>query len=137
MDYPIEGACQCGQVKFKIHDAPKMVAACHCTECQKLATAPYSVTAIFDSDKLEFSGEMKEWSRQADSGNTNTAVFCPVCGTRIYHYNPDDQSTIKLKLKPVNLEDDNLFKPTAHIWTEKKLSWVEIPEGVKSFPRAP
>ena len=46
IDYPIESSCQCGQVTYKLFEPPKRVVACHCKECQKLATSPFSVTAI-------------------------------------------------------------------------------------------
>lgn len=137
MHYPIEGSCQCGQVTYKLNEAPKVVLACHCTECQKLSTAPYSVTAMIASTVIEFSGELKEWGRPADSGNRSNAKFCPNCGNRIYHVNPDDLSTVKLKLKPVNMADDSLFEPTAHIWVCEKLSWYQIPEGMKVFDKQP
>ncbi len=137
MQYPIDGSCQCGQVTYKLTEPPKMVLACHCTECQKLSTSPFSVTAIIDTNAIEFSGELKEWSRSADSGNKNSAKFCPRCGNRVYHFNPDDQSTVKLKLKPVNMTDASIFEPTAHVWVSEKLSWYDIPEGVKVFDKQP
>jgi hypothetical protein len=130
MKFPINASCQCGQVSYKLHKAPKVVLACHCTECQKLATSPFSVTAVIEKDTIEFSGEMGEWTRLADSGNKNHARFCTGCGNRIYHFNPDDSSTLKLKLKPVNLEDSEIFEPTMHVWVSEKLSWYQIPEGV-------
>ncbi|HBC3375494.1 TPA: GFA family protein [Vibrio parahaemolyticus] len=137
MKYPIEGSCQCGQVQYKLYEAPKKVFACHCTECQKLATSPFSVTAIVSADRIEFSGKLKEWGRSSDSGNRNHAKFCPDCGNRIYHFNPEDLSTIKLKLKPVNLQDASVFEPEAHIWVSEKVNWYQIPEGVKSYPKQP
>ncbi len=137
MDYPIEASCQCGQLSYRLLTAPKMVLACHCRECQKLSTSPFSVTAIVDAKAIEFDGELKEWSRQADSGNSNAAKFCPGCGNRIYHYNPAEPETIKLKLKPVGLADDTLFEPTAHVWVSEKLDWYQLPEGVKSFAKQP
>lgn len=135
MKYPIEGSCQCGQVTYTLKEAPIKVLACHCTECQKLATSPYSVTALFSADAIEFQGELSEWSRPSYSGNTSSAKFCPGCGNRIYHFNPADLSIVKLKLKPVNLADDKLFEPTVHVWVSEKLSWVQIPEGVKAFDK--
>ncbi|WP_207308795.1 GFA family protein [Marinobacter caseinilyticus] len=135
LDYPIEASCQCGQVRYKLLQPPVKVIACHCKECQKLATGPFSVTAIMPASHIEFTGEMKEWSRLADSGNTNTATFCPNCGTRIYHYNPADPEVIKLKLKPVGLTDDKVFEPTAHLWVSEKLSWCVLPEGVPAFDK--
>lgn len=131
MEYPIKGACQCGQLTYKLFEKPKVVLACHCTECQKLSSSPFSVTAVFDSSAIEFQGELKEWSRSSDSGNRNHAKFCPTCGNRVYHYNPDEPQTIKLKLKPVNLADASVFEPTVHIWVSEKLSWYQIPEGVE------
>jgi hypothetical protein len=137
MELPILGSCQCGQLTYKIFEKPKMVWACHCTECQKLSTSPFSVTAIMASSAIEFNGELKEWSRSADSGNQNIAKFCPECGNRVYHLNPDDLDTIKLKLKPVNLTNQELFEPSAHVWVCEKLSWYQIPEGVKVFDKQP
>lgn len=137
MNYPIEGSCQCGHVTYKLHEAPKKVVACHCTECQKLATSPFSVTAAVASSAIEFKGKLREWRRFADSGNENIAKFCSNCGNRVYHFNPDDPETIKLKLKPVNLSDDSIFEPTAHIWVSEKQSWYKIPAGVKVFDKQP
>lgn len=137
MSYPIEGKCQCGQVSYQLKAAPQMVAACHCTECQKLATAPFSVTAMVKAEEIDFSGEMSEWRRPAESGNVNAAKFCPNCGNRIYHFDPELPELIKLKLKPVNLKDDAIFAPKVHVWTKEKVSWYTIPEGVKIIEGQP
>lgn len=135
MEYPIKGSCQCGQLTYKLNAAPKMVIACHCTECQKLSTSPFSVTAMVASNTIEFQGKVKEWRRSSDSGNVNSGVFCPDCGNRIYQFNPADPDTIKLKLKPVNLVDDSIFEPKVHVWVSEKLSWYQLPEGAKSFDK--
>lgn len=137
MEYPIEGSCQCGQVTYKLYEKPKMVLACHCTECQKLSTSPFSVTAVVPSTAIEFKGKLKEWSRGADSGNRNNAMFCHTCGNRVYHYNPENSETIKLKLKPINLIDDEVFKPSVHVWVCEKLSCYQIPTGIKVFEKQP
>lgn len=135
MKYPINGACQCGQVTYKLFEKPLKVLACHCTHCQKLSTSPFSITAVVASNAIEFSGELHEWARIADSGNKNIAKFCSGCGNRIYHYNPDDTDTIKLKLKPVNIATAELFEPSAHVWVCEKLSWYKIPDGIKAFDK--
>lgn len=135
MQFPINGACQCGGVQYELLAAPKMVVACHCKECQKLSTSAFSITAMVDASDVRFHGEMKDWSRQADSGNTSAAKFCPSCGNRIYHYNPAEPD--KIKLKPSNLSDTSLIQPTAHVWVSEKQDWYEIPEGVKVFDKQP
>lgn len=128
--YPISGACQCGGVTYELLEPPTLVAACHCRECQKLSTSAFSITAMIDASSIVFKGEMKEWSRKADSGNTSAATFCPNCGNRLYHYNPQDPS--KLKLKPSTLSDTRVIKPTVHIWVSEKQDWFEIPPGIKT-----
>ncbi|WP_317932634.1 GFA family protein [Halioxenophilus sp. WMMB6] len=128
MSYPITGSCQCGGVKYRLLCAPEKVVACHCKACQKQSTSAFSITAFVSADAVEFEGEMQEWRRTADSGNINAARFCPTCGNRIYHYNPEQPDQIKLK--PANLDDTSILQPTAHIWVSQKQSWFTIPDGV-------
>ena len=137
MEYPIKGSCQCGQLTYELYKKPNMVVACHCTECQKMATSPFSITAVVTSSTIEFKGDLQEWSRSSDSGNKNNAKFCPTCGNRIYHYDPSNLDTIKLKLKPINLTAAEVFEPSAHIWVSEKLSWYQIPNGMKIFEKQP
>jgi len=135
MTYPIAGSCQCGGVKYKLLEAPLFIAACHCRECQKLSTSAFSITAMVNASSVEFEGEMQDWSRPAASGNVSAAKFCPTCGNRIYHFNPNEPD--KLKLKPTNLSDTSIIKPTIHIWVSEKQGWYQIPEGVKVFKEQP
>lgn len=135
MEFPIEGSCQCGQIRYRLLAAPSMIVACHCKECQKLSTSAFSLTAMVDANDIEFSGTMRDWRRKADSGNISAAKFCPECGNRIYHYNPEQPD--KIKLKPANLDDTDLIRPAAHIWVSEKQDWFTIPEGVKTFEKQP
>ncbi len=135
MKYPIEGSCQCGEVTYKLLSEPLTVIACHCKECQKLSTSAFSITAVVKADSVKFQGELVEWSRTADSGNINGAKFCPTCGNRIYHFNPDEPE--KIKLKPSNLSDTSIIQPTAHVWVSQKQDWYTIPEGVAVYDKQP
>ncbi|BBB26200.1 GFA family protein [Amphritea japonica] len=135
MSYPIEGSCQCGGVKYRLLEAPQMVVACHCKECQKLSTSAFSITAMVKASGIIFEGEMLEWIRPADSGNISAARFCPSCGNRIYHFNPAEPDVIKLK--PSNLSDTSIINPTAHLWVSEKQDWYDIPDGVKVFEKQP
>jgi len=133
--YPIKGSCQCGEVTYELLEPPLMVAACHCKECQKLSTSAFSITAMVTAKSVKFSGLMKEWSRPADSGNISAAKFCPSCGNRLYHFDPNEPD--KLKLKPSNLSDTRIINPTVHVWLSEKQDWYQVPEGVKTFDKQP
>ncbi len=131
--YPIIGACQCGGVTYELLEPPTMVVACHCKACQKLSTSAFSITAMVRAEGIRFHGELKEWSRRADSGNINSAMFCPGCGNRIYHLNPAKPDQIKLK--PCTLSDTRIINPSVHVWVSEKQDWYQIPEGVKVFAK--
>lgn len=131
IQYPIHGACQCGKVTYQLLAAPLMIAACHCRQCQKLSTSAFSITAVVNTVDIKFSGEMHEWSRLADNG----AKFCPSCGNRMFHFNPNDPD--KIKLKPSTLSDTRVIKPNMHIWTSEKQDWFVLPEGVDAFDKQP
>nr|WP_086938573.1 GFA family protein [Thaumasiovibrio occultus] len=137
MEYPLKGECQCGNVSYALYAAPLMVMACHCRECQKLSTSPFSITAVVDAKDISFTGELQSWERIAESGNRNRALFCPNCGNRIYHFNPDAPETVKLKLKPVNIAQSQLFEPQAHVWVSEKVGWYQLPQDVKVFLKQP
>ena len=135
MNYPVSGSCQCGRVTYALHEPPIAIAACHCKQCQKLSTSAFSITAMVRSSAIEFSGEMKEWTRVAQSGSKSSARFCPTCGNHIFHFNPDDPT--KVMLKPSGLADTSLIKPTVHVWISEKQDWYSIPEGVLAFETQP
>jgi hypothetical protein len=98
-----------------------------------LSTSAFSITALVNANAVEFEGVMADWSRTADNGNINAAKFCPVCGNRIYHFNPAIPEIIKLK--PANLSDTSILNPTAHLWVSEKQAWFTIPEGVTVFDK--
>mgnify|MGYP003647247166 FL=1 len=133
--YPIKGSCQCGDVTYELLEPPLMVAACHCKECQKLSTSAFSITAMVTAQSVKFNGVMKDWCRGSDSGNISAAKFCPTCGNRLYHFDPNEPE--KLKLKPSNLSDTRIINPTVHVWVSEKQDWYQIPEGVKVFDKQP
>ncbi len=135
VSYPIKGSCQCGKVSYQLLEPPINVFICHCRECQKLSTSAFSITAVVKADSVIFSGELKQWERLADSGNKNFAKFCPCCGNRIYHFNPDQPELIKLK--PTNLDDTRILKPTVHVWVSEKQDWYEIPATATRFEKQP
>ena len=56
---------------------------------QKLSTSAFGLTAMVDAENIVSEGDMQDWSRFADIGNISTAKFCPTCGNRLYHYDPN------------------------------------------------
>lgn len=127
----MRGSCQCGQVTYEVTGPPLASIVCHCKDCQKLSASAWSTTLPFKADALEVRGRLKRWDRIADSGTPNAAYFCPECGNRIYHENPDDPRLRRLKAG--TLDGDPIPAPQIHVWVSRKQPWVEIPDGVPAF----
>jgi hypothetical protein len=57
---------------------------CHCLECQRRTGAVISNQARFRREQVTFAGQATAWTRKAESGNTLTFHFCPICGSTVY-----------------------------------------------------
>ena len=130
------GSCQCGYIKYEISGDNLGLGLCYCTECQKLSTgiATYGMALKTESFQL-LEGTPKQWERTSYNGNRNIAYFCPNCGVRIYHQNPDIPEIIRLKAG--TLENASLLEPDAHVWLSSAPAWVRVPAGALSYEEQP
>ncbi len=136
MSDPREGGCQCGAVRYRLEGEPVALIACHCTECQRQSGSAFGMSLIVPKDAFQLlSGELKRFTRTADSGRSVECAFCPACGTRIYHEPTSRKDT--LNIKPGTLDGTSWLSPALHVWTKRKQPWVPIPEGVRSFEGQP
>ena len=129
----MRGSCQCGQVRYETTEPALVSLVCHCKDCQKLSASAYSTTLTYRAEALIVTGELKRWVRIAESGTPNAAYFCPECGNRIFHENPDDPAL--RRLKPGTLDSDSIPAPEIHVWVSRKQPWVEIPPGMPIFEK--
>ena len=80
----MQASCQCGSLTAEIQDgAEPVVVACHCLECQKRSGSPFGTMAYYPEDYVAIAGEVREYARPTDSGNTYTTGFCPSCGSTL------------------------------------------------------
>lgn len=128
------GSCQCGQARYEIDGPDLGLAVCYCTECQKMSTgfATYSMGVPRSAFRLT-SGTLRQWTRMADSGAKNTAHFCPQCGVRIFHENPDAPDRIRVKAG--TLDNARELVPDVHVWTGSAPAWIDIPEGALRYEK--
>ena len=132
-----EGGCQCGAVRYRISGKPIALAVCHCMDCQRQSGSAFGMTMLMRKDSFEIlSGELRSFTKVAESGNSLSCLFCPNCGNRIYHEDADASGNI-VRLKPGTLDDTSWLEPDIHVWTKRKHPWVAIPEGVPSEAEQP
>jgi hypothetical protein len=133
---PLLGGCQCGNVRYEIASPPVGLYVCHCRECRKQSASAFGISAMFRSaDMRLLKGEVRSWSRPADSGGIIVSFFCPVCGTRVWDGDKDQQKVVCVKGgsldEPIDLTD------AVHIWTSRSLLGVILPAHARRFAGEP
>ena len=78
------GGCDCGAVRITAKGDPVFQAVCHCLNCQHSSGAGHNFFVAFPADKVEISGKTSVYNYKADSGNTASSHFCPICGSQLY-----------------------------------------------------
>jgi hypothetical protein len=69
-EFPVEGGCQCGAVRYRLKASPLTIFNCHCKGCQRFTGAAWSIGMIVRDEDFEvLSGQTVRYDRKADSGN--------------------------------------------------------------------
>ena len=124
------GGCQCGRLRYRITAEPRVLAACHCTECQRQSGSAFGLSLVVDRAHLQMeSGTPKLFTRTGGSGKPVVCAFCGDCGTRITHAPEVLPDTINVKAG--TLDDTAGLRPAFHVWLKSKQGWYEPPKDVK------
>ena len=128
------GGCVCGAVRYRAHGDPVAGTVCHCKFCQKRLASAFAVIALYKMSDVETQGEVKEIEHRSDvSGRWLKMSFCPQCGTTVWH-----TAELRTGMRAVaagTFDDPTWLRIDRHIWTQSKLPWVVIPEGVDIYPQ--
>ena len=131
------GHCLCGAVNFTLTTDPLATRVCWCRDCQHLA-ANGTVNLLVPAEALSVSGELSEYTKTADSGNSITRQFCPQCGTQLFA-----KSSGRPQFRVVragNLDEPSSIQPDMNIWTASAPAWACLDpalERVEHQPVAP
>ena len=124
---PLVGGCQCGNIRYRLSESPKMLYVCHCTDCQKQSSSAFGMSLIVAPEQVEFTrgaGSLRSWDTRGGNGEIKRCHFCPACGSRIMH--GSDDPTHELSIKAGSLDDTSGLRPVAHIWLRSAQPWVAV-----------
>ncbi|HVY51890.1 MAG TPA: GFA family protein [Devosia sp.] len=134
--FPVDGGCQCGAVRYRLKAAPLGVYACHCKDCQRFSGTTHTISMVVRAGDAELmAGALTGFDKAADSGRTVRMLGCAQCGTKIW--NEPLSSAGLLIVKPGTLDDASWARPVGNIWTDRALPWVQIDWSQPHFPRQP
>ena len=132
---PLSGGCLCNAIRYKVAGYPRLLYACHCTNCQRQSGSAFAMNMLLSAADFHIvQGEPKGWQRVSSSGAETTSWFCGDCACRIYGSRPNRPET--LTLRAGSLDDTSICSPAAHLFVRGAQPWVNLPV-VDRFDKVP
>ena len=135
-DFPCEGGCACGAVRYRLLEDPLELHVCHCTRCQTVSGSAFVMCMPVHVQSFELSkGAPKVVSFEPADGLAKRHARCPSCDCCIWGEIGGVPEV--LALQAGTLDDTHWLEPIAHIWTRSAQPWVEIPASVLRYEEQP
>jgi hypothetical protein len=128
-DFPLDGACTCGAVRYRVMTRPLFVHCCHCRWCQRESGASFALNAMIESARVVLlSGEPEVVHTPSNSGRGQKIARCPSCRVALWSNYAGAGDAVRFVRVGTLLEPDRL-PPDIHIFTASKQPWVVLPPG--------
>jgi len=130
----IDGACQCGYIKFEGEGDPDKVWVCHCADCQAGTGSAFRINLpVTGASFRMLSGEPTIFIKTtAESGTPRAQAFCPKCGSPIYSTTVGDGPKPSYTVRVGLLRQRDQLTPKRQNWFRSAQPWVT---GLASLPR--
>lgn len=126
----ILGHCFCNSIRFEVDGPENFACFCYCESCQRATGAPVVAWATYSKVGFKVTDGDMAW-RESSPGVTRG--HCADCGTSISYENVKRPGEIDITLNA--LDDPTGPRLRAHIWTEDKLTWMQIGDHLPVYER--
>jgi hypothetical protein len=132
--YPLEGGCDCGQIRYRMETAPLIVHCCHCRWCQRETGASFALNAMIEAERVvHLLAEPELIDTPSRSGRGQKIARCPACRIAVWSNYSGGGPIIRF-IRVGTLDTPDVLKPDIHIYTASKQPWVVLPQGVPAVP---
>jgi hypothetical protein len=124
----LSGECECGSVRYRVADAFRYAANCHCSRCRAATGSAFKAFAGIEREKLEIT-----------DGRDSLLIFgaedlnhtrCGVCGSLLFSV---VREGAYVHVAMGSLVDAPTLGPTQHIFVGSKAPWFEITDDLPQF----
>ncbi len=132
--FPLEGRCDCGNVRYRMRTSPLFVHCCHCRWCQRESGASFALNAMIETDRLEIPAAVPDVvATPSASGAGQRIARCPGCHVALWSHYPAAGPLVAF-VRVGTLEEPDQLPPDIHIFTAWKQPWLRIPPGATAVP---
>ncbi len=129
-DYPLEGGCTCGEIRYRMTSPPLFVHCCHCRWCQRETGSAFVLNAMIEAERIQLlTGAPEVVDTPSASGKGQRISRCPTCRIALWSTYAGAGEAIRF-LRVGTLDDPDRLPPDIHIFTSSKQPWVQLPADV-------
>jgi hypothetical protein len=134
---PLTGRCLCGSVSYSVAAEPLASAVCHCADCQRQTSSPFSAVVVVPRTAFQVQGATLSSFNTVggDHGQDTERFFCSACGSPIYSLSPAGPDFAYVKAG--SLDDSSWLEPSIEVWTASAQPWAPRLEQAMQFERGP
>jgi hypothetical protein len=123
---PLEGACTCGAVRYRMTSPPLFVHCCHCRWCQRETGASFALNALMEAERVELlRGKPEIVNTPSNSGRGQKITRCPICHVALWSNYAGAGDALRF-VRVGTLEQPDRLPPDIHIFTASKQPWVVL-----------
>lgn len=120
----ISGTCMCGKVSWNYSGEITRKLVCHCSDCQRATSSPFTSFVGLKPERLHWSGKINHY----ESSPGTWRGFCPSCGTRLYF--KSTQWPDEIHIHAATLDPTLAYKPTAQVVMRSRVDWLDDLENI-------
>jgi hypothetical protein len=128
------GSCFCGEVRYRLTQAPMFIHCCHCRDCQKQTGGAFAINALIERSCVALLEESRDpvcVTVETDSGRPHDIFRCPQCQSALW--SDYGRRGVMVFVRVATFDRGHDVAPDVHIFTRSKLPWVTLPPGARSF----
>ena len=128
----MDGGCLCGSVRYRIGEAPKVVANCHCGMCRRQSGAAFLTFICVDESQFKIvSGSVESYRSSQEA----TRGFCRRCGSPLTFI--FDASADEIWITAGSLDSPGEFSPVEDWFVDDKLPWSRLDPERRHWRQGP
>ena len=133
-EFPLEGGCDCRQVRYRMETRPLFVHCCHCRWCQRESGASFALNAMIEAERATLlAGTPEDVMTPSASGAGQVISRCPRCKVAVWS-NYSSAGPFFRFVRVGTLDNPDQMPPDIHIFTASKQPWLVLPQGAPQVP---
>ena len=135
-EYPMQGGCACGTVRFTLLGPPLSIQHCHCETCRKISGEFTSTGAVISRRSLVIEGA-DNLGRYRTSPSFERQ-FCRTCSCYLFAY--EDSEPDLMYFAPATIDGGrhpgHPPQSESHIYLRSKCEWEQVGDDLPKYEAA-